>query len=218
MKIIRRKKRKALWTAAFPKQVQRSRSKDQQRIRKIDYRAAACEYVRSAIKRGETCAVVAAIPELRNGRRYGHKISARLSEVHHTRGRLGELLTDKRYWMPVSKAGHRFIHANISEARKRGWVCPIGQWNVPDPLPGPEVCLDTAAERIRRTLRQEEEQKCDHCRKPGIYIRTRYFADGEADVWMCQTKACQSFSLYWHVDKPTTKANEPHRTKAKPKQ
>jgi hypothetical protein len=75
---------------------------------------------------------VAAVPELRDGFRYGWPVSPKLNEVHHVRGRLGPLLTDRRWWMAVSKAGHRWLHQNPAEARKRGWLCEAGLWNVPD--------------------------------------------------------------------------------------
>ena len=91
------------------------------------------EFVADAIRRGETCPVVAAIPELRNGFNYGWPVSNKLNEVHHVRGRAGSLLLDKRYWMAISKAGHRWIHAHVEEARKHGWICERGLWNVPVP-------------------------------------------------------------------------------------
>ncbi len=87
------------------------------------------EFVRAAIERGETCPVVEAIRKLRNGMKYGHPICARLNEVHHRFGRLGELLEWQPGWMAVSKQGHRWIHSNIEEAMKRGWIGPKGTWN-----------------------------------------------------------------------------------------
>ncbi len=112
-----------------PKRI-RTRSK----LRTVEdrlYRIEAREFVADAIRRGQTCPVVAAIPELHNGRKYGHAICARLNEVHHKRGRLGSLQRDRRFWLAVSKQGHRWIHANLEAARERGWVCAIGQWNMP---------------------------------------------------------------------------------------
>ena len=50
-------------------------------------------------------------------------------EVHHKHGKLKKLLMYKRFWLPVSRIGHDFIHRNIAEARKRGWICRKGLWN-----------------------------------------------------------------------------------------
>ena len=50
-------------------------------------------------------------------------------EIHHTHGRLKKLLMYKRYWLPVSREGHNWIHLNIAEARKYGWICRKGLWN-----------------------------------------------------------------------------------------
>jgi hypothetical protein len=101
------------------------------------YAREARAFVAAAAARGETCPVVAAVKELRESYRYGWPTSARLSEVHHVYGRgyggRGPLLMDKRLWMAVSKAGHRWIDANKAEARKRGWLAPAGRYNVPVP-------------------------------------------------------------------------------------
>ncbi len=52
-----------------------------------------------------------------------------VSQVHHTRGRRGDLLLNQKYWMPVSDIGHRFIHDNIDMARVAGWLAEKGEWN-----------------------------------------------------------------------------------------
>ena len=44
------------------------------------------------------------------------------TEVHHINGRIGDLLTDEQYWLAVSTEGHRWIHENVNEARKKGWI------------------------------------------------------------------------------------------------
>lgn len=108
-------------------------SKRRQKVTK-EYRDAARAFVIAEGKAGKTCPVVGAIPELRNGKKYGWAISNRLTENHHSRGRLGSLLMDKRFWIALSKAGHRWIHANIAEARRHGWICEKGDWNKPVPL------------------------------------------------------------------------------------
>jgi hypothetical protein len=95
------------------------------------YRVEAREFIRAAVARGETCPVVATVPELANGMKYGHPVSAKLNEVHHTHGRTGRLLRHQDWWLAVSKQGHRWIHANVQEARRRGWICSAGEWNVP---------------------------------------------------------------------------------------
>lgn len=47
---------------------------------------------------------------------------------HHTRGRIGTLLCDTRYWLAVSERGHEWIHQHPKEAREHGWLCPVGFW------------------------------------------------------------------------------------------
>lgn len=41
-------------------------------------------------------------------------------EVHHPKGRIGELLLDSSLWIPVSRVGHVWIHENELEAEKIG--------------------------------------------------------------------------------------------------
>ena len=121
--------KKAIWTQAFPEQMTAPSAKHtaERRLYRIEARA----FVQAAIKSGKTCPVVAAIAELRNGTKYGHPISAKLSEVHHQRGRLNGLLRDQRHWLAVSKQGHYWIHSPITEARRRGFICAQGDWNKP---------------------------------------------------------------------------------------
>lgn len=56
------------------------------------------------------------------------------AEPHHFRGRLGPLLTDTRFFIPVCRKAHRWIDANRAEARLMGLLCDIGQFNTPVPL------------------------------------------------------------------------------------
>lgn len=62
--------------------------------------------------------------------------------VHHLRGKhCEELRHDKRGWLLVSLWGHRWIDQNRDEARRRGWLAPLGKWNVKfkpgePPMPG----------------------------------------------------------------------------------
>lgn len=99
--------------------------------RSAEYTRKARAFVAAAIARGWTCPVVACIPELRYGVKYGWPISNRLNEVHHTRGRAGALLLDERYWLAVSKQGHRWIHEHPAQARNMGWLAQPGEWNTP---------------------------------------------------------------------------------------
>ena len=46
---------------------------------------------------------------------------------------------------------------------------------------------------------------CPYCGMVSIYIRTRYFEDGTADVWMCNHRGCRCYRLYFHVDYPRLK-------------
>ena len=101
------------------------------------YRIEAREFVRAAIEAGGRCPVVAAVKELRDGRKYGHPISDKLNEVHHMRGRLGSLLRDQRFWIALSKQGHRWVHEHHAEARRLGFLCQPGEWNVPVPEAAP---------------------------------------------------------------------------------
>ena len=42
----------------------------------------------------------------------------RATEVHHIKGRHGEMLNDECYWMFICAEHHRWIHNNGREARK----------------------------------------------------------------------------------------------------
>lgn len=50
---------------------------------------------------------------------------------HHKRGRLGPLLMDERYWIPVCRNLHDWIGNHPEEARKVGLLCQPGEWNRP---------------------------------------------------------------------------------------
>lgn len=45
-------------------------------------------------------------------------------DVHHSRGRLGSLLMDARFWIPVCRICHNWIHANPAAAREAGLLGP----------------------------------------------------------------------------------------------
>lgn len=44
------------------------------------------------------------------------------TEIHHTNGRTNKRLNDVNYWLPVSRLGHAWIHANPKESRLKGWL------------------------------------------------------------------------------------------------
>jgi len=119
---------KLLLASCKPRKRIRPVSKSRQK-RNAAYVKLARAYVAAAIDYGGTCPVVRVVPELRDGWKYGHRISAKLNEVHHTRGRAGALLTDTRYFLAVSKQGHRWIHEHPDRARALGFLCAKGQWN-----------------------------------------------------------------------------------------
>lgn len=144
--IAKKPKKKALWLTAFPEQAVKTMAKKEKvaKLRKLirpvskrkqsvmkEYREAARAFVAAAVARGETCPVVAKIEDLRESIRYGHPCCNRLNEVHHTRGRAGSLLLDQRFWLALSKQGHRWVHENPELAREYGWLCAAGDWNRP---------------------------------------------------------------------------------------
>ncbi len=58
------------------------------------------------------------------------------TDVHHSRGRAGTLYLDTRFWIPVSREGHRWIEENRNLARKLEWegrpiLAAVGKWNNP---------------------------------------------------------------------------------------
>lgn len=40
---------------------------------------------------------------------------------HHQKGRIGDLLMDERYWLPVCLGHHRYIDTHPTEALTNGW-------------------------------------------------------------------------------------------------
>lgn len=129
------KTKPALWTM-MPNAAPKAPKVREARIRPVSKRRqkVTAEYLREAREfvrklRGVPCPVVSTIPELRDGKRYGWPVSAKITEVHHTRGRVGGLLLEKRFWLGLSKAGHRWVHSNIEKARECGWICDKGLWN-----------------------------------------------------------------------------------------
>lgn len=53
-------------------------------------------------------------------------------DVHHSQGRLGALLWDKRHFKALCRSCHHWAHQNPQAARKEGLICEKGKWNVVD--------------------------------------------------------------------------------------
>jgi hypothetical protein len=43
------------------------------------------------------------------------------TEVHHKKGRIGKLLLDTRFWLGVTRKGHKWIEEHPEEAKKLGY-------------------------------------------------------------------------------------------------
>lgn len=52
-------------------------------------------------------------------------------DCHHTRGRIGALLMDQRFWKPLCRRHHEWVHAHPAKARELGLLCEAGKWNTP---------------------------------------------------------------------------------------
>lgn len=50
-------------------------------------------------------------------------------DVHHTRGKIGDLLCLSALWVTVIRPVHDWIADNPTLARKAGLLCPEGKWN-----------------------------------------------------------------------------------------
>lgn len=48
----------------------------------------------------------------------------RSTQIHHRRGRIGSLLTDKNFFMAVCAMGHAWIHHNTGASYERGFMLP----------------------------------------------------------------------------------------------
>jgi hypothetical protein len=83
------------------------------------------------------------------------------TEVHHVLGRLGTLLIDERFWLPVSRRGHAFIHENIYSARIHGWIAATGDWNR---CPTDATTTRLAAE-LREAVQSNRRARADKARR-----------------------------------------------------
>lgn len=50
------------------------------------------------------------------------RCSGQLDQVHHRKGRDGELLTNPEYLLGVCEPCHSYIHSHPSESYERGWM------------------------------------------------------------------------------------------------
>lgn len=51
------------------------------------------------------------------------------AQIHHSRGRIGRLLRDEKYWIGVCNDCHLWIHSNPNAARELGLLASIADWN-----------------------------------------------------------------------------------------
>ena len=59
----------------------------------------------------------------RSENKYCAVLKNRLStEVHHAKGRIGDLFLNTEFWIAVSSEGHKYIHENDSWSRKNGFL------------------------------------------------------------------------------------------------
>lgn len=49
------------------------------------------------------------------------------TDRHHSKGRIGSLLNDKRFWVPVCRKAHDWIGANPARAKEFGLI--LSNWN-----------------------------------------------------------------------------------------
>lgn len=43
------------------------------------------------------------------------------TDIHHKKGRIGSLLLDTRYWIALSREGHKFVEENPEWAKENGY-------------------------------------------------------------------------------------------------
>lgn len=56
-----------------------------------------------------------------NGKRCAVFPEKRATQVHHKKGRIGKLLCDVRFFLPVSAEGHKKIEENPEWAKEKGY-------------------------------------------------------------------------------------------------
>jgi len=112
---MKRKTKPALWLSALPRR-NPNRPRNGKSQARESYRTRRDRFL--AKLRNKLCPVALAV----------WKRKVPVAEVHHTRGRIGTLLNDERYWLAVSRIGHRWIHEHPQAARERGWLAERGSW------------------------------------------------------------------------------------------
>lgn len=132
---------KALWTKAFPKQVRTAQAKPKQpkprkRIKAVSNRKrrALTEYEKEKQAwqlqlENQRCAITGeANPD-----------------VHHSRGRIGELLCLSALWVPLCRRVHNWTASHPRLAAQVGLLCPAGKYNtMPKPYEIKEHCYRLA--------------------------------------------------------------------------
>jgi hypothetical protein len=73
------------------------------------------------------------------------------TQVHHSRGKLGPLLIDTRFFVAVSAASHDWIERNKNDARRYGFLCERGLFNSPP--------RDAETERLREVIAEQTYNK-----------------------------------------------------------
>ena len=51
------------------------------------------------------------------------------TDVHHSRGKIGRLLNETKYWFALCRNCHRQVTDNPIWARAKGLLCEKGKWN-----------------------------------------------------------------------------------------
>lgn len=79
---------------------------------------------------------------------------------HHIRGRLGALLCDTRFWLPVCRKHHNWIHEHPNDAREMGFLAQPGEWNRQVSYKSPDV---TKAWTFNLWYEDKEENRFPVC-------------------------------------------------------
>jgi hypothetical protein len=103
-------------------------------------RAAIYAKVRAAyLRQNPWCKVALLLP----GPGRGKLVEA--TQIHHSRGKLGPLLIDTRFFVAVSAENHDWLERNKNDARRYGFLCEKGLFNSPP--------KDAQTERLRERIR-----------------------------------------------------------------
>lgn len=90
--------------------------------------------------------------------------NVRANQIHHAKGREGELLNDVRWWLPVCAEGHQLIHRNVGWARQIGFLLTDSQERKDKPewytKPNP-FCMSNAEEAIMKVEGLNENQEIE---------------------------------------------------------